>query len=135
MNDDDDFYFYMDNLGPKGSRPIPLEEMNQFFLDVHTGKICVNYVRGTSAKGMPEWVASNGWRVCVFDDAGYWDYVEWIDDGAGRRSLYGDLYDADRLRSVGPDDDDDITHIWRWDELATLDRMAAARARRFARGT
>lgn len=34
-----------------------------------------------------EYKASNGWTICIFNDCGEWDYIEWIQAG-GRRYSY-----------------------------------------------
>lgn len=45
------------------------------------------------AWGTSVWVnfkSSNGWRFCVFEDAGGWDYLEWAQAPNGRRWDFGD---------------------------------------------
>lgn len=43
--------------------------------------------------GKPEYFGhplyeAHGWRICVFDDAGEWDYIEWIETPDGHRTEF-----------------------------------------------
>ena len=76
----------------------------------------------------PKWKASNGWIICVFDDVGSWDYIEWIETTDGRRSEYDDIYPdyQDDLEKLGSNpvpgvepDGEEIERIWHWHEATT----------------
>jgi hypothetical protein len=47
--------------------------------------------------GTPVYAASNGWTLCVFCDAGDWDYLEWVRDEDGLAWDFEGVHDADRL--------------------------------------
>ncbi len=38
--------------------------------------------------GYPTYLASNGWKICVFDDCGDWDYIQWVESPEGEAMEY-----------------------------------------------
>ena len=55
--------------------------------------------------GVVEYVASNGWRLAVFNDCNEWDYLQWVVAPDGRRVDYDQLDDfARELSQYQPDE-------------------------------
>lgn len=52
-----------------------------------------------------------GWWIGVFDDAGGWDYLEWVRAPDGRRWEYAQM--PDELRCWTPSADQ-LKTVWRW---------------------
>lgn len=47
----------------------------------------LNVLRSRADSGYPEYEA-DGWKFCVFDDCGSWDYLEWVEAPTGERVEY-----------------------------------------------
>jgi hypothetical protein len=67
--------------------------------------------------GPVEYLASDGWKLAVFDDAGEWDYLEWIESPEGQRRTFERLpewfQDYQPPISV-------ISNAYHWDDLADI---------------
>jgi|SRR5579872_460785 len=100
---------------------ITRREIVDFLLAIRSGAITLTPVTPPIIS-YPRWVASNGWHICVFDDAGEWDYIEWVETSDGRRASYSDIYLHDLsdnpIRDAHPRDNE-LEHFWKWQE-ATL---------------
>ena len=94
-----------DEVDPKALR--------QLLADIDSGALTLERPPGSGANfewfcGYPTFKAA-GWTICVFDDAGDWDYLEWVESPDGKRTeypvntLYEDLSEAQRLvHGYGP---------------------------------
>jgi len=95
---------------------IPREEVADFLRAIKRGWITLAPIVPPETL-YPKWLASNGWKVCVFDDAGCWDYIEWVESSDGRRSEYQDLYpevsEPNPIYELEPDGDE-VETIWHW---------------------
>jgi|SRR5438309_690694 len=100
------------------TRKIPLDEIADFLKAVNRGWITVAPVVPITVV-YPQWIASNGWKICVFDDAGSWDYIEWVESSDGRRSEYKDIYPDgvyDNPVEDAEPNGDEVERIWNWSD-------------------
>jgi hypothetical protein len=72
---------------------------------IENGSIPLICVSGTPGAHTNVYYEAVGWKFCVFDDAGEWDYFEWIEAPTGERREFP---------AHGPavDDIDDILENW-----------------------
>ena len=72
---------------------------------IENGSIPLTVVSGVPGGHVNVYYEAVGWKFCVFDDAGEWDYFEWIESPTGEHRDFP-MHDA-------ADDIDDILENWR----------------------
>lgn len=85
---------------PRGIRPgkQPVKnQLRELLRDIDAGRVTVRKLN-TGAAVHVNFATSNGWKICVFNDFGCFDYIESAVDPRGNDLDYEDMYDpADRI--------------------------------------
>lgn len=71
---------------------------------IENGSIPLKNIRGEHGSSSILHFEALGWKFCVFDDCGEWDYFEWIESPTGERRSFP-IHPAS-------DDIDDILENW-----------------------
>jgi hypothetical protein len=82
-------------------------DLLQFLKAIERGQIVLRSVDDPQDvyAGRVRYVASNGWRMVVFNDANQWDYIEAVEAADGRAVDYGAIEKMSTAGCYEPDDD------------------------------
>jgi hypothetical protein len=83
------------------------EKILAFLRGIEAGEISLKPERPPQEvyAGDVSYIASNGWRITIFNDANEWDYIDQIVTSTGEEVDYDDLYEMSLLRDYAPGDE------------------------------
>lgn len=81
------------------------EELMQVLTGIDCGAIPLKHVHGERFSNTQIVFEAAGWKICVFDDAGEWDYLEYVESPYGVRREFPVSDNADEV--------DDILENWK----------------------
>ncbi len=91
---------------------VPVKEaFRQLIRDIDAGRVMLRKLCH-GASSTVDFETDNGWRICVFNDAGYFDYIESAVDPQGNALTFDDLYDDSPIEDPKTCDQWGIRHFF-----------------------
>lgn len=89
------------------TRPIPKQEILVFLHEIEEGTVTLvpQHEPQDVYAGNVLYVASNGWKIVVYNDCNEWDYIDSIETPDGREIDYDWIFKDQELDSYQPSED------------------------------
>lgn len=89
--------------------------LTDFFKDVQRNRISLREISDKDST-IRIFESSTGWKIAIFNDAGHWDYVEWVKAPTGETMRHDELEEvyAHHVRKFINSQRENASTCWNW---------------------